>query len=424
MSDLPGDEPQTTGDPEISALLGRVIARLEAAKIKYKNDSEPDYDDVTLYVFMPCGKETRSIFLLDKLDLQQFESLQFENYTLLGSYAAIFSYSEKTIEAVLTAPASGGRPFIQSRVHRQLGVAVKGGVSKLSLTLPLGSDLEEVSISPISKEAKVLTQASDALGLSLLIRSPDISSHDEAVELLQKISNALFFEIDLRMHVHVRILRRQFRERISRGSSGEKAEFPKNMYDSDPMALYWYARSATGMPLLQFLAYYQVIEFYYPIYFNAEVSRRVRSIIKNPSFKIENDSDITRVVTAIRSNGAGFASEKDQLKATIRECLQSNEIQEFLSENKDCAEFFSAKQKGISQYLLNPQNRAHDLCDQTADRIYDIRCKIVHTKGNDGSEGVELLLPYSREAEMLGHDIEFLRFICQKVLVYSSRTFA
>lgn len=34
----------------------------------------------------------------------------------------------------------------------------------------------------------------------------------------------------------------------------------KSEYDAEAMEFYWYAKSADNMPLLQFLAYYQVIE--------------------------------------------------------------------------------------------------------------------------------------------------------------------
>jgi hypothetical protein len=70
---------------------------------------------------------------------------------------------------------------------------------------------------------------------------------------------------------------------------------------------------------------------------------------------------------------------------------------------------------------LNTQNKAHDICSQVADRIYDIRCKIVHTKGDEKDGDIELLLPYSKEAEKLGHDIDLVRFVAQKVLVYVSK---
>lgn len=144
-------------------------------------------------------------------------------------------------------------------------------------------------------------------------------------------------------------------------------------------------------------------------------------MIKNPSFRVDNESDISKIVSIIRSKGLGIASEKDQLRATIRECIENDDIAEFLAQDEKRAEFFLSKAKGITSHVLNPQNKGHDLCSQVTDRIYDIRCKIVHIKGDEGDGELELLLPYSKEAEKLGHDIELVRLIAQKVLIYASK---
>ena len=63
--------------------------------------------------------------------------------------------------------------------------------------------------------------------------------------------------------------------------------------------------------------------------------------------------------------------------------------------------------------LANPNA---DLRADVADRIYDIRCKIVHTKNDSGIGDVELLLPFSREAEQLSHDIELVQYVAQETL--------
>lgn len=61
-----------------------------------------------------------------------------------------------------------------------------------------------------------------------------------------------------------------------------------------------------------------------------------------------------------------------------------------------------------------------DLRNDVADRIYDIRCKIVHTK-NDLREGEpELLLAFSAEAQRLDFDIELVQYVARSVLIAGS----
>jgi hypothetical protein len=55
----------------------------------------------------------------------------------------------------------------------------------------------------------------------------------------------------------------------------------------------------------------------------------------------------------------------------------------------------------------------------TAERIYDIRCRIVHAKSEFDNAGP--LLPTDPEAQHLGHDIELVRYLAGKALQKSRR---
>ncbi|OJY04249.1 MAG: hypothetical protein BGP04_02195 [Rhizobiales bacterium 62-17] len=55
-----------------------------------------------------------------------------------------------------------------------------------------------------------------------------------------------------------------------------------------------------------------------------------------------------------------------------------------------------------------------------ADRIYDIRCKIVHTKNEHADGEFPMILPFSEDADYLLHDIDLVEFVARSVLVASS----
>lgn len=58
--------------------------------------------------------------------------------------------------------------------------------------------------------------------------------------------------------------------------------------------------------------------------------------------------------------------------------------------------------------------------ESAADRIYDVRCRIVHSKESEAYG--DAILPFSPEADLLAqHDIELVRFIARRVLVAASR---
>jgi hypothetical protein len=53
-----------------------------------------------------------------------------------------------------------------------------------------------------------------------------------------------------------------------------------------------------------------------------------------------------------------------------------------------------------------------------ASRIYDLRCRIVHTK--DDAE-IELLLPFSTDLAHIKYDIDLVEFLARKVLIASGK---
>nr|WP_315221138.1 hypothetical protein [uncultured Duganella sp.] len=409
---------------EISDLLNGVRDRLDTAKIKYEDNSiiDDNSQNIELLISFPQGSETRELYLFDDDDLESFADTEFEKLILLKGFSAIANLKSGKIEAIITAPNDARTPTRRRSLLKRIGL-IESDNSILSKTL-YSSELDDptIKIGPSSKSIKVLTQTPGSIGLSLTINYGAELTHNSALDLLERTANSFLFSIDLEYAVHLSILRRPIsRKRTSPPANPGELEYPKYEYDRSPMALYWYARGAEGMPLLQYLAFYQVIEYYYPAYFNSELGRRIRTIIKNPTFRVDRDLDVAKIVATLGGKGQSVSGEREQLRATVKECLSSTDVEEFLASNPDRPAFFTSKPKGTSSFLINPQNRQMDLPIQVAERIYDIRCKIVHTKGDHNDGEIELLLPNSSEAEKLGHDIDLVRFVAQKVLISSSK---
>lgn len=409
-------------------LVNEIIERCDEADIEYKDYCDTEdigITDVNLDIYLPSGRKKREVNLYSIDDLEEFISVDFEKYIVIGNYAAICRYDEGTIETAFQVvdEVRASMPFFRRRLLKRLGLNIedKNKIIPVELSSDVGGHKVKLILGPISKELHVLAAPPRGLGVSLMIHHPKFSTHADALRILEKFSHSLFFQIEAEANLGITLLRKRDR-RISFISHKDpiKLEFPKYEYDDGPMALYWYARSARNMPLLQFLAFYQAIEFYFPAYFNAEVSRKMRTIIKDPSFRVDREADLARLVNTARTRAGANGSEREQLRATLRECIDDDVITRFLDESKERPDFFASKQKGLTACTLNSKNRGTTLVDQVADRIYDIRCKVVHVKAEEGETELELLLPYTEESEKLGHDIELVRIVARKVLVTSS----
>lgn len=402
---------------QVLALLSDIKARCDKAGIKYVDNSKQEDLDIDMCIQFPAGRNTKDILLYDFDDVKTFHDINFENYKLVGNYAAIVSYELDIIEAVISMP---GFSLGSSRiVRRNLGIFNLNGEYQ-EIILKSDPDEPVIKLKNTSIEAKTIAQ-SDNLKLSIEISNAKVKDNQQAVKILKKYSDSLLFSIDIQKNIFLSLVRRQSKRKYARPQKNEVTlEYPRNFYENASIDLFWYARSATRMPLLQFLAYYQSIEFHYPEFYNADVGRKVKSILKHPSFRVDNESDIARVVAIIKSNGKGFASEKEQLKATLKECIDNDDIEKFINASEERLKYFLNISKGASKFSINLQNRT-ELYNQVADRIYDIRCKIVHTKGEEGNEELDLLLPYSKEADNLQEDIELIRLLAQKVIIYTSK---
>lgn len=406
--------------------------RCQAAKISVE-EKEDSTGNKYLSLEMPSGRSKRTINLFRSEDIHRLVSIQFEKYIFLSDYDAICSYSDGTIEA-------GIRPLGQlmptsSIYERLVGPEARNrqtralNIDKLNIEIrpAEGSTNELIRIGPLSDELRVLgrRRSSYVPPPSIKISGLNVSRHDQAVDYLERISNSLFLEIDLTYNLPITLIRERPMQRsgtISANRSGQRSlQFPKCEYDPEPVSLYWYARSARGMPLLQFLAFYQSIEFYFPIYSQLDAQRRVKNILKDPSFNPHRDADVGRLLGVMKANGGrGYGDERSQLRAALQECLNPDALRAFLTEDEGRRDFFSSKQKVIDAHRLPVANPEADLRNDVADRIYDIRCKIVHTKNTGGNGELDLLLPFSKEAESLIYDIELIQYISQQVLIAGS----
>ena len=108
------------------------------------------------------------------------------------------------------------------------------------------------------------------------------------------------------------------------------------------------------------------------------------------------------------------------MKATINEVLTIDDVSQYFNEKKEVGEIFEKKQKGITDKTINISRKNHDHRPDIAELLYDIRCKIVHTKNETDNSRPEMLLPFSTAEQELWAYIDLMRFVAQHALIRSS----
>jgi hypothetical protein len=384
-----------------------------------------------LRIAMKCGRDTRKLTLWSDESIVALLSIPFENFVFLAGFAAICSYRDGTIEAGVRPLGTAFLPtaYMYRRLFgmdpRQIDADEYD--RKIVIEAP-EDDCPNIEISYASDAYVGLTRSRGRHSVTLKLSGCNVKTHDSALALLNKVAGAVFFQVDLLVGFPLSLERERWRSggRGQRKDSNQIAnlQYPKTEFQSAPLSLYWYARSAAGMPLLQYLAFYQVIEFYFPIYSQSEAHRKLKSVLKDPTFRGDRDTDVARLLASIKVSRSGsFGDERSQLRATLTECLELDDLRGFFENDSDRREFFLTKSKTQPYHRIPLANATADLRDDVASRIYDIRCKIVHTKTDSRDGAIELLLPFSQESEELSLDIELIQHVAQLVLIAGSVPF-
>jgi len=389
-------------------------ARCKSAGIGLEIERDGD-GDLEFNFSFSAGREKRIVNIWDQNDLVVLEGIEFEKFTFISKLQAICNYEKGTIECAVQA--AGNSRSLPTLYKRLFGVSIrdarKNG-AKIVAAVEDGEPTVELGISTAEFDAIVSRGPST---LTLKIGGLNVRQHDDAFNYLTIVANSLLFQLDMISDLPL-VLKRVVgnRKKSPVSETVPALNFPKVEFDSAPLSLYWYGRSAVGMPLLQYLAFYQVIEFYFPRYSQSEAHRKLKSVLKDPTFRSDKDSDVAKLLAAIHVSKSGaFGDERSQLRAVLDECTFSDDIKQFVTEDDERSAFFNAKAKASYQ-KINVLSE-DDVRADVSRRIYEIRCKIVHTKADARDIEVKMLLPFSSEADQLRFDIELIQYVAQKVLI-------
>jgi hypothetical protein len=433
---------------KFSDTLSKIIKRCDSAEIEH-NPASISSQDKKLVVQISSGREKIDLIIREHQQAELLLCVPFEEIRGISGYRAFCSYENNYIEAMLETGRRFGVPssFLFQRVQRafsktsekesdgesnnRIEFTVDDSYPDLKVSIGLASYnfsiLEALRVNrPFLQPGRIHRP------LTIQIEGMAISKHDQALALLEKITNACLFQFDLLVGFPMYLamdfdeFRRSQPRRLTDSSPENLSlSLPKFQYDTKPMSLYWYAGTAEGIPLLQFLAYYQVIEFYFPMFAEKATHDIAKRILKDPTFDRSRDIHINQLISSLKPylTKGGYGEERTALLATIRESITEQELRSFFQDDKERLDFYKTKASTISSEKISVDRDKADIVTETANRIYDIRCKIVHTKASENTNS-DLLLPFSKEAQQLGFDIELVQFLARKVLIVSGNTLA
>ncbi len=383
------------------------------------------------------GGGFRKIYSDDKA-ASYFISSDFQSWVFIGDCIAVVNAAQDFVEALLSPSQmrqipgrilmrmAGRESSLEDRLISRLPEDFSLSFKSRTETTPsfrLGYPTPALSLSRTNNRVDFYSDHVPP-GLSLFFDKSIVEGLDTraATARFKEVVDSVLFELDLKFNLALDVAR--FRDSRTLGpvrpiDYSASPQVPALRYSPEAAALYRYARSSGAMPLLSYLAFYQVLEHFFPAYYEQAILTRLRQATMDPLFDPHNNSHLSKLVQISAGRGAG--SERDQLKATLRYCVAVDEVESFLGESVERSTFLADKNALSAVRAISPRDANFALTDQIAERVYQIRCRIVHSKdGGNAVNSAPMLLPFSTEANKLGYDIQLIRFLAQKVLIASA----
>jgi len=417
-------------EEKANALIEELNQRCNKANIAIRDMSQlfSVTDEPVLSLAMPCARDARAIHVEGYAEIAKILSHPFEDFVFLNKLAAICNYKTKTIEAGIVAHGLHNimlRKRLFGLLHHETDV---DGFE----TITIHTNQEGLPSIEISRPSRffmlVAKQQAFRSVLSIKLKGCNITSHDDAKALLKSIAEPLFFQIDM-ITGNLLTLNRPAKNGAnkphSRQPTGDltKLNYPTSKPHSGPLSLYANAKNASGFPLLQFLSYYQVLEYYYPLYTDLEVQKKIKLLLADPAFQSNSTDDISRLISIMHSSkDLSIRNERVQLETTLSNCVIPEKLDDFLNSDNSLKDFLtSSKAGGSIAPPLTFSKGSQSLISQIAQRIYSLRCRIVHTKSDASDDYSKPLLPFSKEADKLEADIAVVGFLARSVLIANNR---
>ncbi|UJW32577.1 hypothetical protein L3Q67_01940 [Saccharothrix sp. AJ9571] len=231
-----------------------------------------------------------------------------------------------------------------------------------------------------------------APAIALAMEGFEATDADAARNLLADYGNSYLHQIVRATGVSLRLWKANYPSyRHSSQISVGKIRFPHERYDATPVTLYAAANSAGRDPLERYLKYYQVLEFFMP-----------------------------RAAKHATAQGNQARFELDKLRALAVMTITPAQLEGFLRGNALLSKLADKNLiTDVPELKANVNSNPFSGLDyrpDVAERVYKIRCRIVHAKEGGGPNQTEVIQPYSREARDMGSDLRLIRFLAERAL--------
>lgn len=368
--------------------------------------TEDEYFGQRLVIEVPGDPQPERI-TVNSPDVDLGLGANFESYRFLADYDGIWSRTLGFVEVTLRAAS----PVGLRRMRAGLGL----GDSDDPVVLPVDGTELRVQIGAPTPEFQFMN---DRIPRTTMRLGPiQVDTVAEASDILVMVAHSTFVLLDDLFGTPFYLGERtKFMALGGRRQLRAREAAIRFAYATEPAILYMHGKMSLSSPILRYLSYYQGLEYFFPVYAQRDTIEAAKTKLKDPRFNVDRDEDVLRLFRSVNKNRD---DERAQLRLLLAKGTDLSDVKEYVfSGDKDRRTFFKGSKEArvVSSHMLT---EGTEFLNSLVARIYDIRCKIVHTKASDEDDGV--ILPYSSAARLLRFDINLVEYILHAILVRESK---
>lgn len=213
---------------------------------------------------------------------------------------------------------------------------------------------------------------------------------------------------------------------LNNARSGE-VYAPKLIYKQALVEQYHMAVSSDD-PLIQFIGYYHILEYFFEEVYKKELIRLVREEIIRPEFSVNNDSELAKIIDKIgnKSSSYTFANEREALKLTLKDFVMLDKVIDKITYyTSKYVDYYKGNKVpfsgGVKVDLLSDDK---EVFEKLANRIYETRTSIIHSKSNELKSENKKRFIYSpfKDSEALSKEIPLIKALAEEVIINSAES--
>lgn len=242
------------------------------------------------------------------------------------------------------------------------------------------------------------------------------SKRDIKCDTFDKLCNSFLFLIGYHRHVPLmefRILKPNVKPIKDYRSS--EINYPKKIFN-EKLIYYYQQALSTDNPVLKYLSYYQILEYFFDIVAKANEIKEVRDNITHPDFLNKNDESIVDLIDLIKTTKR---EDKKSLLLVLEEYLKETKLKKDLI-NYNSSYYDYLKTCGVkfaNAKNLREEGKNNVISKQSiSERIIKVRNALTHSKQGKN----EVYIPFTKHEEELRKELPLIRFVAEQIIINSS----